>query len=125
MAVHSKYIRTMSLFSETKCILLLASARIQHWALTLSAYQYTIVYRSGKDNANQDVLSRLPLPETPAVIHVPPDTVFRIGETGRDTCKSHLHKADDRQGPSPVLSQNFPFAGLAQCGGRRGVEALC
>jgi len=46
----------MSLFSETKCIPPLASARVQRWALTLSAYQYTIVYRAGKDNANADAL---------------------------------------------------------------------
>lgn len=42
----------MSLFGETQCIPLLASALIQTWALTLSAYQYTIVYRAGKGNAN-------------------------------------------------------------------------
>lgn len=74
----------MSLFSETKCISTLASVRIQHWSLTLSAYQYAIVYRAGKYNAKADVLSRLPLPETPAVMYVPPETVFsleRLAET--------------------------------------------
>ncbi|XP_056152686.1 pro-epidermal growth factor [Lampris incognitus] len=34
----------MSLFSETRCNPPLTSARIQHWALTLSAYKYTMVY---------------------------------------------------------------------------------
>lgn len=50
----------MRLFSETKHIPTLASARIQRMALTLSTYQYAIVYRAGEDNANDDALSRLP-----------------------------------------------------------------
>ena len=68
----------MSLFSETKCIPPLASARIQRWALTLSAYYYTIVYRAGKDNANADALSRLPLLDTPATTYVPLETAFTL-----------------------------------------------
>ena len=38
----------------------LAAARMQRWALLLSAYTYDIVYRSTKDHANADGLSRLP-----------------------------------------------------------------
>ncbi|KAJ8032524.1 hypothetical protein HOLleu_26075 [Holothuria leucospilota] len=38
----------------------LAAARMQRWALILSGYQYTIVYRSSVNNANADMLSRLP-----------------------------------------------------------------
>jgi hypothetical protein len=41
--------------------------------LTLSAYQYTFVYRAGKDNANE--LSRL-LPEMSATTVVPRETIF-------------------------------------------------
>ena len=37
---------------------------IQRWALTLSAYDYHIQYKPGRDNSNADVLSRLPLPES-------------------------------------------------------------
>ena len=39
----------------------MAAARMQRWALLLSGYQYQIVYRSSGDNANADMLSRLPL----------------------------------------------------------------
>ena len=39
----------------------MASARIQRWALTLRAYDYDIVFKLGSQNANADVLSRLPL----------------------------------------------------------------
>jgi hypothetical protein len=38
----------------------MASSRIQQWALTLSAYKYTI----GTDLSNADGLSRLPRPVT-------------------------------------------------------------
>ena len=39
----------------------MAAARIQWWALTLSAYEYTIACRPERDLANADALSRLPL----------------------------------------------------------------
>ena len=39
----------------------LAAARMQRWAVILSGYHYDIVYRSSKDNANADCLSRLPI----------------------------------------------------------------
>ena len=39
----------------------LAAARMQRWALTLSAYQYKIEYRESSQNANPDAMSRLPV----------------------------------------------------------------
>lgn len=39
----------------------LAAARMQRWALILSAYQYDIEYRKAADHANADAFSRLPL----------------------------------------------------------------
>jgi hypothetical protein len=39
----------------------LAAARMQRWALLLSGYQYKIEYRSSQENANADLLSRLPV----------------------------------------------------------------
>ena len=38
----------------------LAATRMQRWALTLSAYHYSIKYRKAKENANADAMSRLP-----------------------------------------------------------------
>ena len=64
------------LFSETKSILVMASARIQRWALTLSAYNYTIQYRPGKQLANADLLSRLPLADTIADPPLPGEMVL-------------------------------------------------
>ena len=37
------------------------AARLQRWALTLSAYNYKIEYRTGANNGNADALSRKPL----------------------------------------------------------------
>ena len=38
--------------------------RIQQWMEFLSAYNYRLSYRRGRDNANADFLSRLPIPPT-------------------------------------------------------------
>ncbi|CAI8043293.1 hypothetical protein GBAR_LOCUS24030, partial [Geodia barretti] len=41
----------------------MAASRIQRWALTLSAYEYSIEYCPGKNVQDADALSRLPLPQ--------------------------------------------------------------
>ena len=38
----------------------MVAARIQRWALTLSAYEYVLKYKEGKKHCNADGLSRLP-----------------------------------------------------------------
>ncbi|XP_064470249.1 uncharacterized protein K02A2.6-like [Ornithodoros turicata] len=43
-----------------------AAARLQRWAITLSAYNYSLVYRQGQTNFEADCLSRLPLPYRPS-----------------------------------------------------------
>ena len=59
------------LLNESKGVPAMAASQIQRWALTLSAYEYTIIYRPGKDQGHADALSRLPLPQTPTVVPVP------------------------------------------------------
>ena len=61
------------LFDEKKRIPEMASARIQRWALTLSAYTYSIRYKAGKKLGNADALSRLPRPTTSSQDHFPED----------------------------------------------------
>ena len=66
------------LFNESKSVPVMASARLQRWALTLSAYNYTIKYKSGKQQGNVDTLSRFPLPDSPASTPTPAETVAVI-----------------------------------------------
>ena len=55
---------------------LIPSARIQRWALTLSAYNYDIKYKPGKDISNADMLSRLSLPEFRTTVPLPGKTIY-------------------------------------------------
>ena len=56
------------LFNESKQVPVMAASRIQRWALLLGAYDYSIQHRPGSLMGNADALSRLPLPEQPAVV---------------------------------------------------------
>ena len=53
----------LGLLGENKPLPEHSSARVQRWAMILSAYTYRLCYRPGHQN-NADALSRLPLPET-------------------------------------------------------------
>ena len=66
------------LLGEKNRIPSMASARIQRWALTLSAYDYKVQYVPGKEHANADLLSRLPLPEQPKEIPMPEELVLLL-----------------------------------------------
>ena len=50
----------------------MASSRIQRWALTLSAYEYKVLYCPGSEMSNADALSRLPLSDQPCDRDLPP-----------------------------------------------------
>ena len=54
----------LTLLNEGKTIPSHASARIQRWALTLTAYEDTLVTRGTSAHNNADALSRLPLADT-------------------------------------------------------------
>ena len=51
----------------------MASARIQCWALSLSAHRYSIRYKPGKHLCNADAFSRLPWPVTSTHEQFPED----------------------------------------------------
>ena len=80
LAVNSQSTPTIShckhLFSESRPVPAMASARMQRWALTLNAYKYTITYKSGANHANADVLSRLPLSAVP--LPLPGETILLV-----------------------------------------------
>lgn len=54
----------ISLFDVKKPIPQMGSPRVQRWTVTLSAYEYNIVYKARKHHANADALTRLPVPDT-------------------------------------------------------------
>ena len=53
----------MTIMGSKTGIPTLAAARMQRWAVILSAYQYKIEYRQSSKNANADAMSRLPVGE--------------------------------------------------------------
>lgn len=58
----------------------LAAARLQCWAIILSAYNYNICYKSTAEHGNADGLSRLPLPTTTPSIDTTGASTFNIGQ---------------------------------------------
>ena len=64
------------LMGETKGIPSMASARIQRWALMLSAHNYEISYKPGANHANADGLSRLPVTDHIGTVPLPGDVLL-------------------------------------------------
>ena len=85
------------IFNENKAIPTMASARIQRWALLLSAYKYKMEYMKGSEIVSADALSRLPLPVRPARVPVPAEVVNLVKtlddgpvtsvDISRETCR--------------------------------------
>lgn len=69
--IHSDHKPLQFLFSESKQVPTMASARIQRWSLILGAYNYTIVYRPGTQIPHADAFSRLPIPTEPESVKQP------------------------------------------------------
>lgn len=89
------------LFSETQPVPPMASARIQRWALSLSAYSLTIAYKPGGDHINADVLSRLPLPEASSDVPLPRGIVLPLDTLHGPLTAIQIKQWTDRD---PLLS---------------------
>ena len=50
----------LGLLHEHKGIPSMAASRIQRWAIILSAYNYELIFKSGRKHGNADSMSRLP-----------------------------------------------------------------
>ena len=68
--------RTRSCINESKQIPILTSSRIQRWAITLAAYNYTIKHKPGTQLSHADVLNRLPLLDQPIFVPMAHDVVL-------------------------------------------------
>ena len=102
-----------------------AAARVQRWAILLSAYNYDLKYRKGELYGNADGLSRLPLrncvPEEGSSAEARRVSLVHLSAlpvTSRGTCPKRLIKKDllskvlcyTMQGwPSEVESKLLPF----------------
>ena len=95
------------LFSEKKGIPILASARIQRWALTLGAYSYSIRHTSGKSLSNADALSRLPRPVTTSSDRTPANLIHLMEHLSTTTCNAASIK--EWTSKDPVLSQVYRY----------------
>ena len=95
------------LFHEEKGIPQHISSRLQRWALTLSAYRYTIQYKAGKHLCNADALSRLPRPVTAADPGAPAEWELLVNHLSA-TCVTASH-IKDWTSKDPVLSQIVRF----------------
>ena len=86
------------LLGEMKRVPAMASARVQRWALTLSAYNYTVQYVPGKDHSNA---SRLPLPVILKEVPVPEELVYML-EMGKRDIQLVFAEAKLRLKRSPI-----------------------
>ena len=73
----------LGLLGEKKAIPQMASPRVQRWAITLQAYEYNLVYKQGKANANADALSRLPMNVTETIAPLPGETIHVMNALDR------------------------------------------
>ena len=75
-SIYSDHKPLQHIFAENRPTPAMASARLQRWALTLGAYNYTITYKPGSQHGNADLLSRLPLPDSIGEESVPGETIM-------------------------------------------------
>ena len=114
----------LAILGEKKGIPSLAAARLQRWAITLSAYHYEIKFKSTKEHANADGLSRLPLSETEketesvtsadlfnlTQVNSLPVTSSQIAiQTKRDLILSKVYRYTKNGWPSTVSEALKPF----------------
>ena len=95
------------LFKEMKGISQTASSHIQKWALTLSAYKYSIHHKSGITLLNADALSRLPRPVTMCSDRQPADLLHLMDHLAGTPVQTVVIK--DLTNKDLVLSQVRKF----------------
>ena len=86
----------------------LSAARLQRWAVLLSAYTYDIKYKSTREHGNADGLSCLPLPHTGPPEEAEGPTTFNIGQVqALPITSGDIEHATARD---PILSKVYRYA---------------
>ena len=111
------------LLSESRSVPQMASGRIMRWALTLSSYEYTLVFRSTTQHGNADAMSRLPLPESPREIPDPAEWVLLIEGLKDSPISSAQIRLWTRRDSLIIPGAAVCAAGVAGSGDR-GTEAI-
>jgi hypothetical protein len=88
----------------------MATTRLQRWALILSAYEYSIVYKEGRKNANADGLSRLPL-NNKTEPEVPGEMILLMEHMDLTPVTSRQIKSWTRKDPILSRVMNFVLQG--------------
>ena len=111
----------VTLFGPTKAIPPLAAARLQRWAIILSAYNYDIEFKPTSQHANADSLSRLPLRVTEhlrdetsvfnlAQVEALPVTALQVANcTKKDPLLSQVYRYTQSGWPREVDSVLLPY----------------
>ena len=97
-----------TIFGPKRGVPTLAAARLQRWALILSAYSYDVEFRPTQQHSNADMLSRLPLQQLQdSQTEESEVSVFNISQLDRlPVTENELRIATRRD---PVLSQVVRF----------------
>ena len=92
----------LTLLGPKSQILPLAAARLQHWALILTAYNYDIQFQPSIEHGNADGLSWLPMPSTESE-DTSPATLFNASQVNTLPVNANLLKR--ATSINPVLSK--------------------
>ena len=97
----------ITIFSPKSSLPALAAARLQRWAIILSAYQYEVEFRATDKHANADCLSRLPLQITTEDAITKDASLFNLQQIERLPVKAD--KIAQLTANDPVLSKVITF----------------
>ena len=100
----------MTILGPKKTLPQLAVARLQWWALLLSAYDYQLEFRSSQNYSNADGLSRLPLKTEKPVTYSSEPTIFNIGQIESLPVFAHTVQTATRK--DPMLTRYFTSQGM-------------
>ena len=103
------------LLSENHGVPVHTSNRIQHWAITLSMYNYTISFKASLHHSNADALSRLPVVGQSEEPPVPAETVLLLKELSKGPISVHQIKSWTQR--DPILSRVLHLHKMVYCYG--------